>query len=99
MIRAQFHIYTSHILTYNPMSRYQNLTPTGKESTHILTYNPVSGFTYIYLINSKTLMLSHISQGKVYTKYNNFLSINNFLSNTEAYQRSQYRVEHKSKDA
>ena len=53
----------------------------------------------IYLINSKTLILSHISQGKIYTKHINFLSINNFISNTEAYQRSQYRIEHKSKDA
>ena len=43
--------------------------------------------------------MSQISQSKVNTKYNNFLDTNNFFSNTEAYQRSQYRIEHKSKDA
>ena len=37
----------SHILTYNPVSGYQHLTPTRKGSTHIFTYNPVSGFTHI----------------------------------------------------
>ena len=47
MIRVQFHIYTSHILTYNPVSGYQHLTPADEGSTHILTYNPVSGFTHI----------------------------------------------------
>ena len=91
MIRAQYHIYTSHILTYNPMSGYQHLTPAGEGSTHILTYNPVRIYTYILYIWSilKTLILSHISQSKVYTKYNNLLDINNFFSTTEAYQRSQ----------
>ena len=63
----------------------------------------MSGFTHISDISDqfqkKTLILSHISQSKVYTKYNNLLDINNFFSNTEAYQRSQYRIEHKSKDA
>ena len=93
MIRTQYHIYTSHIFTYNPVSGYQHLTPTGEESTHILTYNPVSGFTHIYDISDqfpKTLILGHISQSKVYTKYNNLLGINNLFSNTEAYQRSPY---------
>ena len=47
MIKVQFHIYTSHILTYNPVSGYQHLTPADEGSTHILTYNPVSGFTHI----------------------------------------------------
>ena len=58
-------------------------------------------YTYIWYIWSilKTLILSHISQSKVYTKYNNSLDINNFFSNTKAYQRSQYQIEHKSKDA
>ena len=37
----------SHILTYNPVSEYQHLTPAGEGSTHILTYNPMSGFTHI----------------------------------------------------
>ena len=37
----------SHILTYNPVSGYQHLTPAGEGSTHILTYNPMSGFTHI----------------------------------------------------
>ena len=93
MIRAQCHIYISHILTYNPVSGYQHLTPASEESTHILIYNPVSRFTHISDISDqfpKTLILSHISQGKVYTKYNNLLDINNLFSNTEAYQRSQY---------
>ena len=95
MTRAQCHIYTSHILTYNPMSRYQHLTLTGERSSYILTYNPVSEFTHISDISNqfkKTLILSHISQSKVYTKYNNLLDINNLFSNTEAYQRSQYRI-------
>ena len=90
MIKAQYHIYTSHILTYNPMSEYQHLTPTGEGSTHILTYNPVSGCTHISDQFKKTLILSHISQSKVYTKYSNLLDINNLFSNIEAYQRSQY---------
>ena len=47
----------------------------------------------------KTLIFSHTSQSKVYTKYNNSLDINNFFSNTKAYQRSQYWIEYKSKDA
>ena len=37
----------SHILTYNPASEYQHLTPAGEGSTHILTYNPMNGFTHI----------------------------------------------------
>ena len=41
------HIHTSHILTYNPVSGYQHLTPTGERSTLILTYNPVSELTHI----------------------------------------------------
>ena len=84
------------------MSGYQHLTPVGEGSTHILTYNPVSGFTHISDISDqfpKTLILSHVLQSKVYTKYNNLLGINNLFSNTEAYQRSQYRIKHKSKDA
>ena len=72
------------------MSGYQHLTLAGEGSTHILTYNPVSGCTHISDQFKKTLILSHISQSKVYTKYNNLLDINNFFSNTEAYQRSQY---------
>ena len=74
------------------MSGYQHLTPAGEGSTHIPTYNPVSGFTHISDIRSilKTLILSHISQSRVYTKYNNLLDINNLFSNIEAYQRSQY---------
>ena len=47
MIRAQCHIYTSHILTYNPVSGYQHLTPVGEGSTHILIYNPVSGYQHL----------------------------------------------------
>ena len=47
MIKAQCHIYTSHILTYDSVSGSQHLAPTGERSTHILTYNPVSGFTHI----------------------------------------------------
>ena len=94
---------STHILIYNPVSGYQHLTAAGEGSTHILTYNPVSGFTHISDISDqflkKKLILSHISQSKVYTKYNNLLGINNFFSNTEAYQRSQYQIEHKSKDA
>ena len=77
------------------MSRYQHLTLTGERSSYILTYNPVSEFTHISDISDqfkKTLILSHISQSKVYTKYNNLLDINNLFSNTEAYQRSQYRI-------
>ena len=35
------------MLTYNPVSGYQHLTPAGEGLTHILTYNPVSGFTHI----------------------------------------------------
>ena len=74
------------------MSGYQHLTPIGEGSTYILTYNSVSGFTHIYDISNqfqkKNTYLSHISQRKVYTKYNNLLGINNFFSNTEAYQRS-----------
>ena len=81
------------------MSGYQHITPAGEGSTHILTYNPVSGFTHISDQFSKTLILSHISQRKVYTKYNNLLGNNNLFSNTEAYQRSQNRIEHKSKYA
>ena len=84
------------------MSGYQHLTPAGEGSRHILTYYPVSGFTHISDISDqfqKKLILSHISQSKIYTKYNNLLGINNFFSNKEAYQRSQYRIEHKSKDA
>ena len=84
------------------MSGYQHLTPAGEGSTHILTYNPVSGFTHISNISyqfPKTLILSHISQSTVYTKYNNLLGINNLFSNTKAYQRSQYRIEYKSKGA
>ena len=84
------------------MSGYQHLTPAGEGSTHILTYNPVSGFTHIYDISDqfpKTLILSHISQSKVSIKYNNLLGINDLFSNIEAYQKSQYRIEHKSKDA
>ena len=75
------------------MSGYQHLTPAGEGSTHILTYNPVSGFTHISDISDqfkKTLILSHISQSKVYTKYSNLLDINNLFSNIEAYQRSPY---------
>ena len=41
------HIHISHILTYNPVSEYQHLTPTGERSTLILTYNPVSELTHI----------------------------------------------------
>ena len=41
------HIHISHILTYNPMSEYQHLTPIGEGSTLILTYNPVSVLTHI----------------------------------------------------
>ena len=74
------------------MNGYQHLTPASEGSTHILTY-------ILSIPKKKTLILSHISQSKVYTKYNNLLVINNFFSNTEAYQRSQYRIEHKSKDA
>ena len=84
------------------MSGYQHLTPIGEGSTYILTYNSVSGFTHIYDISNqfqKKLILSHISQSKIYTKYNNLLGIKNFFSNKEAYQRSQYRIEHKSQDA
>ena len=84
------------------MSGYQHLAPASEGSTHILTYNLVSRFTHIFDISDqfpKKLILSHISQSKVYTKYNNLLGINNLFSNTEAYQRSQYRIEHKSKDA
>ena len=40
-----------------------------------------------------------MSQSKVYTKYSNLLDINNLFSNIEAYQRSQYWTEYKSKDA
>ena len=79
------------------MSGYQHLTPAGEGSTHILTYNLVSRFTHISDIfdqfkkkKKKTLILSHISQSKVYTKYNNLLGINNLFSNIEAYQRSPY---------
>ena len=102
MIKARCHIYTSRILTYNPVSRYQHLTPASEGSIHILTYNPVSEFTHISDISyqfPKTLILSHISQSMVYTKYNNLLGINNLFSNTKAYQRSQYQIEHKSKGA
>ena len=62
----------------------------------------MSGFTHISDISDqfkKTLILSHISQSKVYTKYSNLLDINNIFSNIEAYQRSQYWTEYKSKDA
>ena len=51
------------------MSGYQHLTPVGEGSTHILTYNPASGFTHISDISDqlkKTLILSHMSQSKVY---------------------------------
>ena len=41
------HIHISHILTYNPMSRYQHLTPASEGSTLILTYNSMSGLTHI----------------------------------------------------
>ena len=41
------HIQISHILTYNPMSGYQHLTPVGEGSTLILTYNPMNGFIHI----------------------------------------------------
>ena len=81
------------------MSGYQHLTPIGEGSTYILTYNPVSGFTHIYDISNqfqKKLILSHISQSKIYTKYNNLLDLKNFFSNTEAYQRSQYRIKQKN---
>ena len=53
----------------------------------------MSGFTHIYDTSDqfpKTLILGHISQSKVYTKYNNLLGIHNLFSNTEAYQRSPY---------
>jgi len=41
------HIHISHILTYNSVSGYQHLTPTGEESTLILIYNPVRRLTHI----------------------------------------------------
>ena len=41
------HIHISHILTYNPVSGYQHLTPTGEESTLIPAYNPMSELTHI----------------------------------------------------
>ena len=84
------------------MSGYQHLTLAGEGSTHILTYNPVSGYThiwYIWSILKKTLILSHISQSKIYTKCSNLLDVNNLFSNIETYQRSQYWTEYKSEDA
>ena len=84
---SHIHITYSHIQS---VSGYQHLTPAGEGSTHILTYNPMSGFTHISDQIQKTLVLSHISQSKIYTKYNNLLDINNFFSNIEAYKRSQY---------
>ena len=41
------HIYTSHILTYNPVSGYLYLTPIGEESILIPTYNLGSGLAHI----------------------------------------------------
>ena len=41
------HIHISHILTYNPMSGYQHLTPASEGSTLILTYNSMSGLTHM----------------------------------------------------
>ena len=61
----------SHILTYNPVSGYQHLTPTGEGSTHILTYNPASGFIHtsdIFDQFKKTLILSHILQKQILYK-------------------------------
>ena len=41
------HIHISHILTYNPVSEYQHLTPAGERSTLNLIYNPMSKPTHI----------------------------------------------------
>ena len=59
MIRAQCHIYTSHILAYNPVSGYQHLTPTGEGSTHILTYNPVSRYQHLTPSEGSTHILTY----------------------------------------
>ena len=44
---TMFHIQISHILTYNPVSEYQHLTPVDERSTLNLTYIPVSWLTHI----------------------------------------------------
>ena len=41
------HIHISHILTYNPISGYEYLTPAREGLIPILTYNPMSGLTNI----------------------------------------------------
>ena len=95
----------SHIhLKYSHIQSCERIPTSNPCWWGINTYSHIQSceriYTYIWYIWSilKTLILSHISQSKVYTKYNNLLDIKNFFSNTEAYQRSQYRIEHKSKD-
>ena len=82
------------------MSRYQHLILTSEGSTHILTYNSVSKFIHlIYLINSKnTYFESHITKAKFIQNIIIYLILT-IIPNTEAYQISQYQIEHKSKDA
>ena len=84
------HIHVSHILTYNPVSGYQHLTPAGEGSTLILTYNPVSGLTHIYLINSKnTNFDSHITKTKFIQNRIIFLILT-IIPNIDTYRISQY---------
>ena len=83
------------------MSGYQHLTPVSKESTHILIYNPVSGFTHIFDISDQfknTYFELHITKEKFILNIIIYLILT-IIPNTKAYQRSQYRIEHKSKDA
>ena len=84
------HIHISHILTYNPVSGYQHLTPASEGSAFILTYNPMSGLTHIYLINSKnTNFESHITKTKFIQNRIIFLILT-IIPNIDTYRISQY---------
>ena len=60
------HIHISYILTCNPVSGYQHLTPISERSIIILIYNPVSWLTHISDQFYKHLM-SPYHKSKVYT--------------------------------
>ena len=82
------------------MSEYQHLTPTSEGLTHILTYNPVSGFTHIsdQFQKKNTYFESPITKAKFLQNIIIYMILT-IIPNTKAYQRSQHRIEHKSKDA
>ena len=82
------------------MSGYQHLTLASEGLTHILTYNPMSGFTHIsdQFPKKNTYFESPITKAKFLQNIIIYMILT-IIPNTKAYQRSQYRIEHKSKDA